>query len=284
MRVENLKKQESVVESVLFTMGQSVEIRQLAAALESDEETAIQAVERLKEKYDKRKAGMQIVRLDDSYQMCSRADYYEHLIRVAATPKKQVLSDVVMETLAIIAYKQPVTKADIEKIRGVKSDHAVNRLVEYDLVYEAGRLDAPGRPALFATTEEFLRRFGVGSTEQLPEMNVEQREEIRSEVEEELNLRIDEEGHLIDEPENNAETADESENLEAGMEKTEEITNPESSDEEAEPGDAENAFGEPEEKTETEENESGAIVSDTEIEKEIESEDNSETDEEDSTS
>ena len=81
MRVENLKKQESVVESVLFTMGQSVEIRQLAAALESDEETAIQAVERLKEKYDKRKAGMQIVRLDDSYQMCSRVDYYENLTR-----------------------------------------------------------------------------------------------------------------------------------------------------------------------------------------------------------
>ena len=245
MRVENLKKQESVVESVLFTMGQSVEIRQLAAALESDEETASQAVERLKEKYDKRKAGMQIVRLDDSYQMCSRTDYYEHLIRVAATPKKQVLSDVVMETLAIIAYKQPVTKADIEKIRGVKSDHAVNRLVEYDLVYEAGRLDAPGRPALFATTEEFLRRFGVGSTEQLPEMNVEQREEIRSEV--------DEEGHLIDEPEKDAGTAEEPVDSETGMEKTEE-------------------------------NESGAIISNTEIEKEIESEDNSETDEEDSIS
>ena len=253
MRVENLKKQESVVESVLFTMGQSAEIRQLAAALESDEETAIQAVERLKEKYDKRKAGMQIVRLDDSYQMCSRTDYYEHLIRVAATPKKQVLSDVVMETLAIIAYKQPVTKADIEKIRGVKSDHAVNRLVEYDLVYEAGRLDAPGRPALFATTEEFLRRFGVGSTEQLPEMNVEQREEIRSEVEEELNLKIDEEGHLIDEPEKDAGTAEEPVDSETGMEKTEE-------------------------------NESGAIISNTEIEKEIESEDNSETDEEDSIS
>ena len=206
MRVENLKTQESVVESVLFTMGQSVEIRQLAAALESDEETAIQAVERLKEKYDKRKAGMQIVRLDDSYQMCSRVDYYENLIRVAATPKKQILSDVVMETLAIIAYKQPVTKADIEKIRGVKSDHAVNRLVEYDLVYEAGRLE------LFATTEEFLRRFGVGSTEQLPEMNVEQREEIRSEVEEELNLRIDEEGHLLDDDEDPEEDADKNEN------------------------------------------------------------------------
>lgn len=209
MRVEDLKAQESVVEAVLFTMGRSVEIRQLAAALESNEETAVRAVERLKEQYDARKAGMQIVRLDDSYQMCSRTDYYEHLIRVAATPKKQVLSDVMMETLAIIAYKQPVTKADIERIRGVKSDHAVNRLIEYDLIYEAGRMDAPGRPALFATTEEFLRRFGVGSTEQLPEMNVEQREEIRSEVEEELNLRIDEDGHLLDGQEDeNTETED----------------------------------------------------------------------------
>jgi len=95
---------------------------------------------------------------------------------------------VVMETLAIIAYKQPVTKADIEKIRGVKSDHAVNRLIEYNLVYEAGRMDAPGRPALFATTEEFLRRFGVSSTVDLPEMNLEQKEEIRMEVEEELGI------------------------------------------------------------------------------------------------
>ena len=191
MRVENLKKQESVVESVLFTMGQSVEIRQLAAALESDEETAIQAVERLKEKYDKRKAGMQIVRLDDSYQMCSRADYYEHLIRVAATPKKQVLSDVVMETLAIIAYKQPVTKADIEKIRGVKCDHAINKLMDYDLVRELGRLDAPGRPILLGTTEEFLRCFGVQGLEDLPEMDPVQMEDFKAEAEEEIQLKLD---------------------------------------------------------------------------------------------
>lgn len=142
---------------------------------------------------------MRLVRLEDSYQMCTRAEFYENLIRVAATPKKQVLTDVVLETLAIIAYKQPVTKADIEKIRGVKSDHAVNRLIEYNLVYEAGRLDAPGRPALFATTEEFLRRFGVGSTNDLPEMDLEQREEIKAEVEEELNLKLDEDGRPVDE-------------------------------------------------------------------------------------
>ena len=194
MRVEDLREQESVVEAVLFTMGQSVEIRQLAAALESTEKEAAEAAERLRERYDEEDSGMQILRLEDSYQMSTRTKFYSNLIKVAATPKKQVLTDVVMETLAIIAYKQPVTKADIEKIRGVKSDHAVNRLIEYNLVYEAGRMDAPGRPALFATTEEFLRRFGVSSTVELPEMNLEQREEIKSEVEEELNLKLNGDG------------------------------------------------------------------------------------------
>ena len=194
MRVDDLREQELVVEAVLFTMGQSVEIRQLAAALETTEKEAAAAAERLRERYDEEERGMQILRLEDSYQMSTRAKFYSNLIKVAATPKKQVLSDVVMETLAIIAYKQPVTKADIEKIRGVKSDHAVNRLIEYNLVYEAGRMDAPGRPALFATTEEFLRRFGVSSTVELPEMNMEQREEIKSEVEEELNLKLNGDG------------------------------------------------------------------------------------------
>ena len=194
MRVEDLREQESVVEAVLFTMGQSVEIRQLAAALESTEKEAAAAAERLRERYDEEDRGMQILRLENSYQMSTRTKFYSNLIKVAATPKKQVLTDVVMETLAIIAYKQPVTKADIEKIRGVKSDHAVNRLIEYNLVYEAGRMDAPGRPALFATTEEFLRRFGVSSPVELPEMNLEQREEIKSEVEEELNLKLNGDG------------------------------------------------------------------------------------------
>lgn len=121
--------------------------------------------------------------------MCTKAKFYENLIRVAATPKKQVLTEVVLETLSIIAYKQPVTKLEIEKIRGVKSDHAVNRLIEYNLVQEVGRLDAPGRPALFATTEEFLRRFGIGSRENLPDMDPVQTEELKNEVEEELKVQ-----------------------------------------------------------------------------------------------
>ena len=181
------KKRESIVEAVLFTMGESVELRQLAAAIGEGEDIARQTVEALRETYDKEKRGIQIIELDKSYQMCTRSEYYENLIQVVATPKKHVLSDVVLETLSIIAYKQPVTKMEIEKIRGVKSDHAVNRLIEYNLVYEVGRLDAPGRPALFATTEEFLRRFGIGSMEELPDMDPVQTEELRNEVEEELN-------------------------------------------------------------------------------------------------
>lgn len=190
--MKRMDDQEAVVEAVLFTMGKSVEVRQLAAALETDQETAKKAVLKLQERYQKEKRGMQIIELEDAYQMCTRAEYYPNLIRVASAPKKQVLTEVVLETLSIIAYKQPITKMEIEKIRGVKSDHAVNKLVEYNLVYEVGRLDAPGKPALFATTEEFLRRFGVGSTEDLPDLNPEQEEEIKIEVEEELQLRLEE--------------------------------------------------------------------------------------------
>lgn len=188
------KHLEAVVEAVLFTMGKSVELRQLAIATGQSEEETRQAVERLKVRYNKEERGMEIIELEDSYQMCTRTGFYENLIRVAASPKKQVLSEVVLETLSIIAYKQPVTKMKIEKIRGVKSDHAVNRLVEYNLVQEVGRLDAPGHPALFATTEEFLRRFGIGSTENLPDMDPVREEEIRVEVEEEMKVRFDEAG------------------------------------------------------------------------------------------
>ena len=185
------KHLEAVVEAVLFTMGKSVELRQLAIATGQSEEETRQALERLKARYDKEERGMEIIELEDSYQMCTRTGFYENLIRVAASPKKQVLSEVVLETLSIIAYKQPVTKMEIEKIRGVKSDHAVNRLVEYNLVQEVGRLDAPGRPLLFGTTEEFLRRFSVQSLEELPGVDAEKLEVFKEEAEDEAQLKLD---------------------------------------------------------------------------------------------
>ena len=185
---------EAIIEAVLFTMGNSVELRQLAIAIDQSEDIAKRVVLHLQKRYEEEKRGMRILELENAYQMCTCQDYYENLIRVAVAPKKHVLTDIILETLSIIAYRQPVTKMEIGKIRGVNSDHAVNRLVEYGLVYEAGRLDAPGRPALFATTEEFLRRFGVSSMVDLPTMNPEQEEEIIQEVEEELQMKLGEQG------------------------------------------------------------------------------------------
>lgn len=196
---------EAIIEAVLFTMGNSVELKQLALAIGQSEAIAERVVKNLKKRYEREQRGMQILELENAYQMATRAEFYENLIRVAAAPKKQVLTDVILETLSIIAYKQPVTKMEIAKIRGVSSDHAVNRLVEYGLVYEVGRLDAPGRPTLFGTTEEFLRRFGVGSTTDLPTMNPEQEAEIIQEVEEEMQLRFQEQHNAEEKGEDNYE-------------------------------------------------------------------------------
>lgn len=184
------KDMESIIEAVLFTMGDSVTLKQLATAIGQSEDTAKRVALQLQKRYEEEKRGMRIAELEGAYQMCTCKDYYENLIRVAAAPKKHVMTDVLLETLAIIAYRQPITKMEIGKIRGVNSDHAVSRLVEYGLVYEAGRLDAPGRPTLFATTEEFLRRFGISSMVDLPTMNPEQEEEIIREVQEELQLTL----------------------------------------------------------------------------------------------
>ena len=122
--------------------------------------------------------------------MCTKPEMYEYLIKIAKQPKKRVLTDVLLETLSIIAYKQPVTRTEIEKIRGVSCDHAVNKLVEYNLVKELGRLDAPGRPLLFGTTEEFLRSFGVSSIDDLPVLSSVQIEEFKQEAEAEMEIEL----------------------------------------------------------------------------------------------
>ena len=190
MTEEQERWQEAVTEAVLFTMGRSVDTAQLSAALESTAQEAEAAALRLQKRYEEEQRGMQILKLETRWQMATKKEYYEALIRVAKAPKKQTLSPVILETLSIIAYKQPVTKTEISRIRGVSSDHAVNRLVEFGLVYEAGRLDAPGRPALFATTEEFLRRFGVESGKDLPQATPDQEAEIAEEVRKEVNYRF----------------------------------------------------------------------------------------------
>ena len=179
------------VEAILFAMGESVSLSKIASAIGKDETEAKRLLEELKKQYQKKERGIQLIELEDSYQLCTKPELYDYLIQVAKQPKKHVLTDVLLETLAIVAYKQPVTKIEIEKIRGVKSDHAVNKLVEYDLVCEVGRLDAPGKPLLFGTTEEFLRRFGVLSVEELPSIAPEQLEDFKEEAEREIKDRLD---------------------------------------------------------------------------------------------
>ena len=187
-----IKQMEGIIEAILFTMGDSVEIGKIARALAQDEETTRKVIHKMMDKYVAEDRGVRIIELDGAYQMCTKTEMYEYLIRVASQPKKHVLTDVLLETLSIIAYKQPVTKLEIEKIRGVKSDHAVNKLVEYNLVSERGRMDAPGKPILFGTTEEFLRTFGVRSPEDLPVPDPEKVEEFKMEAEEEIELGIEE--------------------------------------------------------------------------------------------
>ena len=130
--------------------------------------------------FEQENRGIKIIELEQSYQMCTKQEYYDYLVKMAMEPKKAVLTDVMLETLSIIAYKQPVTRLEIEKIRGVKCDHAVNKLMEYGLVQELGRLDAPGKPILFGTTEEFLRTFGVESSEELPVIDPVQMEDFNA--------------------------------------------------------------------------------------------------------
>ncbi|WP_346663684.1 SMC-Scp complex subunit ScpB [uncultured Merdimonas sp.] len=186
-----IKKIEGIIEAILFAMGDSVEIGKIAAAIEHDEETTRKIIHQMMDQYDRQDRGIRIIELEDAFQMCTKREMYDYLIRVARQPRKYVLTDVLLETLSIIAYKQPVTKLEIEKIRGVKSDHAVNKLVEYDLVCEMGRLDAPGKPILFGTTEEFLRRFSIQSAEDLPALNPDQVETFKEEAEEEAQLKLD---------------------------------------------------------------------------------------------
>ena len=184
------KQAEAVIEAVLFTMGESVEVARLAEVIEADVAQTKEILAGMKNRYEKKDRGIMLIELENSVQLCTKPDMYEHLIKIAKTPRKFVLTDTLMETLSIIAYKQPITRVEIERVRGVSCDHAINKLLEYDLITELGRLDAPGRPLLFGTTEEFLRSFGVKSLEELPELSAVQMEEFKQQAESEVQLQL----------------------------------------------------------------------------------------------
>ena len=181
----------AALEAILFAMGDPVETDRLADAIEKTAEETKQLLSELKERYDREDCGIQLLCLNDAWQLSTKKEYYVQLIRIAKQPKKPNLTDVMMETLSIIAYKQPVTRSEIEKIRGVSCEHAVNRLMEYELICELGRLQVPGRPILLGTTDKFLRCFGLDSTDNLPVLSQVELEDFKAEAEAELQVRVD---------------------------------------------------------------------------------------------
>ena len=182
----NIKKTEAAIEAILFTMGESVEAEKIAAAIDHDVDTTVKIIHNMMDKYEAEDRGIKLIELDKSFQLCTKQEFYDNLIKVCSQPRKYTLSDAALETLSIIAYKQPITKLEIEKIRGVNSDRAVNKLIELELAKEVGRLDAPGRPMLFGTTEEFLRTFGVQSIDELPVISEDMIEQYKEEAEYEV--------------------------------------------------------------------------------------------------
>lgn len=163
------QKIKAVIESILFAMGDSVPIERICEALELDRKSAEIILEKMQAEYENDiSRGIKILRFEDSFQLCTKTEYYSYIRSVAEKKSKVNLSNAALEVLSIVAYNQPVTRSSIEFIRGVNSDGSLSKLVELGLVEEKGRLDAPGRPILFGTTEEFLRCFGLTSLNSLP--------------------------------------------------------------------------------------------------------------------
>ncbi len=176
-----------MTEALLFAAGDSVSPDQLAKALGLTPAHCMELVAEIREEYDRAERGMQIIELEGRYQMTTRPLYYETIKVLYRAAQRIRLTDTQLETLAIVVYKQPVTRQEIDSIRGVNSEGIVDRLIDYKLIGEVGRLKAPGRPILLGTTEDFLRSFDFASIRDipdLPEENIGQLEQLALEAEE----------------------------------------------------------------------------------------------------
>lgn len=165
-----LKELEAAIEGILFAAGDPVPVERICMTLEQDRETVDAVCQRLADDYRYERRGIRLVRLENSWQMCSAPEYAPYIRRALENRKPARLSQPALEVLAIIAYFQPVTKAYIEQVRGVDSSYTVGLLLERELICEAGRLAVPGRPIQYRTTSNFLRSFGLSALEELPEL------------------------------------------------------------------------------------------------------------------
>lgn len=183
----DMKELESAIEGILFASGEPVGIDRICVATELDRPTAELVLQRLQDYYSYERRGIRLLRMEDSYQLCSAPEYGDQIRRAFEIRKPAKLSQPALEVLTIIAYYQPTTRAYVDQIRGVDSSYTVGLLLDRHLIEECGRLQVPGRPRLYRTTQAFLRAFHLDSLEDLPQMPG---------LEADGQMRLDEEGNL----------------------------------------------------------------------------------------
>lgn len=165
------KKIESIIEAILFAAGRPVEKKELVLSLEISEEEIDNIINKMQKEYENQNRGIEIIKIEDSYQLCSKKELYEYIYPILDKRNKPKISNAALETLAIISYNPRITRAEIEAIRGVSADGCIYKLLEYGLIEEAGKvIELPGKPMSYKTTQEFLRMFGYKSLKDLPEL------------------------------------------------------------------------------------------------------------------
>ena len=165
-----LSKEQSIIEAMLFAAGREVSVKEFTNALELGAEDIDKIILNMKAEYETRNSGIEIIKVNDNYQLCTRKEYYEYIYPLFDNRSKPNISNAALETLSIIAYNPNVTRAEIESIRGVNADGTVYKLLEFDLIEEAGKLDAPGRPTMYKVTNKFMKMFGISSLDELPDL------------------------------------------------------------------------------------------------------------------
>lgn len=162
----------AIIEAMLFVSGEPLYLRDISINIEKTAKFTEEIINEMIVEFEDSNRGIKVISINGGYQLSTKSEYGDYIQKLLKKNKRQSLSQASLETLAIISYKQPITRIDIDEIRGVKSDSATQRLIEKELIKEVGRLDVPGRPTLFGTTEEFLRQFGLNDLKELPSLDI----------------------------------------------------------------------------------------------------------------
>ena len=184
---------ESSLEALLFYAGDIIPQSRLSEICDADAFSIHMAINHLNEIYQATNSGIEVIEVDDGYQMCTAAKHLQVIQLYRQKPVKNILTQALIETLANVAYSQPITRTQIEDIRGVRCEHVISRLLEYGLIEEVGRLSVIGRPILFGTTNEFLRHFGFRNLEEMPKIKEDLLEKFKEEVKQEMSYYEDDE-------------------------------------------------------------------------------------------